>query len=88
MAVTRIDELDGCNALFLGLVGQHGTKGDITDAFDVLDGGVELVIDDDAAFAIQLDADRFKVQSLDVWSSSNGHEDNIRFQLLRMKIHN
>jgi hypothetical protein len=44
---------------FLGFVSQHGSEGDVSDTFNALDGGVELVIDDDSAFVVLLDADRF-----------------------------
>lgn len=60
---------------------QHGSKGHITDTLDVLDGGVELVVDDDTALVVQLDADSLQVESGGVRATSNGDEDNVGFDL-------
>lgn len=40
------------HTFFLSLVRQHGTKRHVTDAFDVLHRGVELIIDDDTASVV------------------------------------
>ena len=52
---------------------QHGSERDIANAFNVLDGGVELVVDDDPAFVIQFYTDRFQIQSFDVGAATDGH---------------
>jgi len=72
---------------FLCLVGQHGSKGDITDAFDALDGGVELVVDDDSALIVFLDADRFEVQPFGIWTTAYCHQNHIRFELKRIRAY-
>jgi hypothetical protein len=43
------------------LMSQHRSKGDIPDAFDTLDGGVELVVNNDSALVILLDTDCLEV---------------------------
>ena len=60
---------------------QHWSKGDVSDAFDTLDGGVELVVDDDSALVVFLDADRFQVQPFGVGTTANGQQDYVSFQL-------
>ena len=60
---------------------QHGSKGDITNAFDALDGGVELIVDDDSAFVVLLDADRFQVQPLGIWTTAHCQKNYVRFEL-------
>jgi hypothetical protein len=45
------------DALFLGLVGEHGTGDHVADGVDAGHVRLELVIDHDAAAAVQLDAD-------------------------------
>lgn len=67
--------------LLFGLVGQHGTKGDISDALDVGNARVELRVDDNAALGVDLDTDRLEVESLGHGSSSNGNKDDIGLDL-------
>ncbi len=81
--VTLADVLDGGNTLFFGLVREHRSEGDVTDALDVLHGRVELVVDYDAALVVELDADLLEVEALGVGSASYGDEDDIGFKLLQ-----
>jgi hypothetical protein len=58
---------------FLCLVSQHRSKGDITNAFDALDRGVELVVNNNSALIVFLDADRFEIQPFGVWTTAYCH---------------
>ena len=69
--------------LFLGLVSQHGSEGNITNALDVLHGCGELVVNDDAALVVLLDTSSLDVEAIGVRSATDGHKDNISVDLLR-----
>jgi hypothetical protein len=62
---------------------QHGSKRDITDTFDVLCTGVELVVNDDSALVIELYAGSFEIESFDVGTAAYGDKDNVCFELGR-----
>jgi hypothetical protein len=77
LAETRNLEL----TFLLGLVSEHGTESDITDALDVLDRSVELRVDDDASLVVNLDANLVQVESLGDRSTANGHQDDVGLDL-------
>jgi len=79
--VSGLDVLDGSDTFFLCLVGEHGTKGNVTDAFDVLLRSGELIVDDDATSIVELNTCSFEVEAVGVWSSANSDEDDVGFQL-------
>lgn len=81
MAVTLLDVLDNGDSLFLGLVGKHGTEGNITHTSDVGDLGSVLGVDDDTATLVELHANVLDTQATGVRSSADGDEHNIRFNL-------
>lgn len=58
-------------------MGKHGSEGNISDALDALDGGVELGIDDDTSLVVDLDANLLEVEALGYWPTSDSDEDNI-----------
>ena len=86
VSVTGLDVLHGSDALFFGLVGEHGSKGDIADTLDSGDGSVELVINHDSAPVVDFQSNVFETKTLGVWSATNGDEDNIRLQGLLLAI--
>lgn len=67
-------------------MGQHRSKSDITDALDTLDGGVELVVNNNPAFVILLDADCLEVQPISVRTSTNSNKHNIGLKLEGRKL--
>lgn len=81
MAVALGDVLDDSNALLFGLVGQHGSKCNITDAADVGDLGSVFRVDDDATSLVQLEADILEAQALGVGSSANGDQNHLGVNL-------
>ena len=86
VAEAVLDQLDGRNALFLGLVRQHRTERRITNALDALARRVVLVINHDAATLVHLDTHGLKVQATRHRATTDRHEHHIRFQLLRLAI--
>lgn len=60
---------------------QHGAKSDITNALDALGGSVELVVNDDSAALVELDANLVEVETLGDWSTTNSNEDDIGVDL-------
>jgi hypothetical protein len=62
---------------FLSFVGEHRSESSISNTFDTFDSGVKLVINDDATFVVDFDADLFEVETLCYWSSTDGNEDDI-----------
>lgn len=83
VAVTAVHVLNSSDTLLLGLVGQHGTVGDITNAANVGDGGAELRVDGDATALVDLDANVLETETLSVGLATNGDEDNIGIQLIK-----
>lgn len=81
MSVTVLDDLDGSDTLLLGLVGKHGAEGNISDTFDTLNGGVELVVDHNSSPFVGLDTNVLKTKVLGVGSSTDSNEDNVGFKL-------
>lgn len=79
-AVNLGNDIEGAGLTFLlGFVCQHGSEGDVTDAPDVLLRGCELIIDNDAASVVQLDACSLEVQTINVRAAADSDEDDIRF---------
>jgi len=79
--VSGLDVLDGGDAFFLRLVGEHGTEGNVADAFDVLLRSGELIVDDDATSVVELNACSFEVKAFCVWPPANSDENDVGFQL-------
>lgn len=72
--------------LFFGLVGQHGSEGDVTDALDILLRSCELVIDDNAPAVVHLDTSSFNVEAFGVGTASNCDEDHVGFECFLLAI--
>lgn len=81
VTVTLVDDLNSSDTLLLSLVGKHRSESDISNALDVLDGGVELVVDDDSTLIVELDADGFQVESSSDGASTDGDQDDVSVQL-------
>jgi hypothetical protein len=62
-------------------VRQHGTESGVTDGTDVRNLGAVLVVDDDTASLVKLNADVLETKSLGVGTTSNSNEDNIGVKL-------
>lgn len=81
VTVTRFEVFNSSDTLFLSLVGEHGTKGHVTDTLDILDRGAELIVDDDAALVVFLDANGFKVKTLRIWTTTDRNQNDVGFEL-------
>lgn len=81
VAVTALDVLNSGDALLLGLVRQHGSKSHVANALDVGHGGVELVVDNDTALAVDLTASSLEVQTLCEWPASDSDENDVGLEL-------
>lgn len=66
---------------FFRLVCKHRTKCHITDTLDTLYGGVELIVNDNTTFGVNLNSDLVEVQTIDVRSATNGDQYYICFKL-------
>lgn len=40
-----------------------------------------MIVDDDSAFVVLLDADRFQVQPLGIWTTAHCQKNYVRFEL-------
>ena len=86
MPVTRLEILHSGDTLFFGLVGKHGSKGDIADTLNSRDRGVELVINHDSAPVVDLNSNVLETETLDVWSATDGDKDDISLQGLFLAV--
>lgn len=84
VTVAVLDELDGSNTLLLGLVGEHGTKSDITNDSNVGLVGAELRVHDDATLVVNLNTDLVKTKASGVGATANGNEQDIGFKSLSL----
>lgn len=82
VAVALLDVLDSGDGLLLGLVGQHGAKGNVTDDTDVGDLGAVLLVNDKTAAVVLVDADVLETETLGVGATANGDQDDISVQSL------
>lgn len=82
VAVTSLDVFDGGNGLLLGLVGQHGTEGAVTNDTNVGELGAVLLVDDQTTTVVLLDSDLLQVQALGVGATANSDQDNVGVQNL------
>ena len=65
----------------LGFVRQHRSECDVADAPDVLLRGRELIINNNAASVVKLDACSLDVQTINIRAAADSDEDDIRIQL-------
>lgn len=81
VAVASLDELNGCNGLFLGLVCKHRAKGAVTNDADVGDLGAVLLVNDKTAAVVGFKANVLKAKAGSVWATANGDENDIGVKL-------
>ena len=81
VAVSGFEVFDSSDTFLLSLVREHGSEGHVTDTFDVLDRGAELVIDDNATLVVFLDTNSLKVQTLRVWTTTDRNQNDVGFEL-------
>ncbi len=71
------------DAFVLGLVRQHRAGDDVADGVDAGDVGLEMVIDDDAAALVLLDAERFEAEAFGVGHAADRDQHDIGLDRLR-----
>ena len=81
MPVALFDEFDGRNAFFFRFVCEHGTKGTVADDADVGQFGAVLLVDYEAAFVVDFEADVFETETGGVGATAYGYEDDVRVEL-------
>lgn len=83
MAISLADVLNGRDTFLLGLVRQHGTKGDIADHTDMGDLSAVFLVDDDTAAFVSLNANIFKTEASGIGAAADRDEDNVGVKLNR-----
>ncbi len=68
------------DAFLFHLVSEHRSERDVPDALDVWHVCVELVLDHDAPARI------FEVEAFDVWLETDGNENNIGIELIKVPV--
>lgn len=81
MSIPLADILDGRDALFLRLVRQHSTEGDVTDHTNVGDLSAVLLVDDDTAALVSLNSNVLKAETGGVGPAADSNEDNVGINL-------
>lgn len=81
VTVSLADELNGRDTFLLGLVRQHGAEGDIADHADMGDLGAVLLVDDDTATFVGLNADIFKAETGSIGAAADRDEDDVGVKL-------
>ena len=84
VAVTLADVLNSGTSLLFGLVCEHRSESDVTDTLDVLDGRIELIVDDDATLVVEFHTSGFEVETVGKWPPADGDQDDVRLELYRM----
>jgi hypothetical protein len=62
-------------------VGKHRTEGNVTDGANVLDLGAVLLVDDQAATVVSLEANVVETQTGSVGTATNSDKDDISVKL-------
>lgn len=86
VAVSALDVLNGGDTLLLGLVGKHGTEGNITNGADVRDLGTVLLVNDNAATLVNLNSEVLETETLSVGTATDSNEDNIGIKLIILLV--
>ena len=81
VAVACFDEFDCCDALFFGFVREHGPEGAVADDADVRELGAVLLVDYEAAFGVDFQADVFESEAGGVGTAANSDEDDVCIEL-------
>ena len=64
---------------------QHRSESNVTNAFDVLHRGVELIVNDNAAPVVLLNTNGLKVQTLGIWTTADSDKDDISIELRKIR---
>lgn len=83
VAVTLFDVFNRCDGFFFGFMGEHGAEGAVTDDADVGEFGAVLLVDYEAAFVVDFEADIFEAEASGVGAAANGDKDNVCIELMR-----
>jgi hypothetical protein len=73
------------NTFFLRLMRQHGTEGGIPNTFDAAHRRVELIVDNNTTFPINLNTNVVETKSGCYRSTSNRNKDNVRLKLPKVR---
>lgn len=73
MAVAAFDVLNGRDAFLLGFVRQHGPEGAVADDTDVRNLGAVLLIDNKAAFVVDIKTNVFETEARGVCAAADGY---------------
>ena len=69
------------HAFLFCLVRKHRSESNVTDALDVRDGSVELVVNDDTALGVDLNANLLEVEASCDWAAADGNKNDVRLEL-------
>ena len=67
-------------------MGQHRTKGYVSNAPDAWNRGVVLIVDDDSPLLVDFDANSLQIKTFGVWLSANGDETDVGSNLSRSDV--
>ena len=81
VAVAFGDVFDRGDGFFFGFVGEHGAEGAVSDDADVRELGAVLLVDDEATFVVDLEADVFETQAGSIGAATYGYEYDVRIEL-------
>ncbi|EEQ37563.1 hypothetical protein CLUG_01685 [Clavispora lusitaniae ATCC 42720] len=77
VTMALLNELSSSNTFLLGLVSQHGAKSDVTNNTNMWFSSSVLGVNHQTSLLVSFQANGFVVQALGVWSSTNGHQQNV-----------
>lgn len=78
VAVSTGNVLDSRDPFLLGLVGKHGTVGNVADSTDVGHIGPELLVDHDTAAVVDFDTDLLGAQARGDGSATDGDKHSVK----------
>lgn len=81
VTVALFDILDRGNGFFFGFVGEHGAECAIADDTDVGEFGAVLLVDYEAAFVVDFEANVFEAKAGGVGAAADGDEDDVCVEL-------
>ena len=83
VTVALFDVFDHGHSFLLGFVREHGAEGAVTNDADVGEFGAVLLVNDKAAFVIDLEANIFEAKSGGVGAAADSNEDDVCVKLWR-----
>ena len=88
MAIALFDVLNCCDGFFFGFVREHRAKGAVTNDADVGKFGAVLLVDYEAAFVVDFEADIFEAEASSIGAAADGDKDNICVELMSDLVEN